>query len=727
MTEQQIEPTEQEVKQPTLKRRIPVPFFTPIPANTTVCLVSDMINFPFIVSNIQSHFADNCLSNLQVWAFVSSNSNPSTVAPPPDNKLLGFYSPTPYHIGNGEIVDTPVHVKPAENEKYLKVYFSNANNYAVNGYCIITIQTDNLIGLGVYPVTNGELTPFSSLEDYKEKIDKESHAMYDQILDFESGTPAWLNVEDVTSARVRGETYKDWVAESDNVSLMSNFFKADMTESAFTQQLKVWSHLAMEVQHKHNTAMVIGDIAGLGKVQFTKYVVEADKEIYRIAQTFGRINETVYDVAMLEKVKQIANTKFTPVLPDTSELINMAVKEKIEVDDFKNLMMRQGYSKHWSQLIWDAHFTAPDFETIKRAYNRGFIPKTDLDKYLKLVDLDPFYNDVAWKPLLDEIPPYQELVNQRVKEVITQPQFEKGLEGWGYRGDIAKNIWDAHFTPPTYDDFLTAMRRQETVTFELADGTKVSHKFGEDITKDKDMIHQLSVLADYDPRYQSFFDTRMYEDVTPRMARWALETGSIDNEQLREIVHRYGYYPKDEEWFSDMLIHFQERSWVVRYLTALATAYVNEAITSDELKKRVTAIPRNIEIAEWMIKISDVRKEILASKKGSAGIKLLSSGDLKKAYIFGKIDEMQLRTELQLLGYESKDVELLIEMLNTEKDMVDSGGKKKGLTTAELMDAFRYSFITESELSTELQLRGMLLHDVDTLIKTKKAKWGVAS
>ena len=50
-----------------------------------------------------------------------------------------------------------------------------------------------------------------------------------------------------------------------------------------------------------------------------------------------------------------------PNLPEPAELINMAVKEKITVPEFKNLMRRQGFDTHWSDLIWKVGYKKPKF------------------------------------------------------------------------------------------------------------------------------------------------------------------------------------------------------------------------------------------------------------------------------------------------------------------------------------------------------------------------------
>lgn len=713
------------VELPTIKRRIPVPFFIAVPANSNVGLSSDMVNFPFKVVKVEAHFTDDAQNNLQIWAFVSTNRNVTTTAPMPDNKLLGFFSPTPYLIGSGEVVAVDVDVTPAENEKFIKAYFANTNAYQVYGYCIITIESLAEIPEGIVIAPSGTDERTYTYEEWLGIMDKKGHAFVDQYREMISGTQAWLPINSIAVSRVQGETVDIWRAEANKLATMTSYFKPNMHIDDFLLALQAWFADSNELMKKYSMGNIAGEIAGLGTINFTRDLIKRDEETWQIPQEMGKINTITYDASINKFAEYSANWYFQAQIPDVNNLMNMVVKEKITLDYFKEQMRKQGFTNNWSQLIWDAHFIAPDYDSVKRAYWRGAITEGEIDDFMKRVDLDPYYNDKVWRPLLTEIPPYQELVNQRVKEVIPQGVFEEALGFWGFKGEWADRIWDAHFNPANFTDFLTAMRRQETVNIPVAEGAPETHTFGEDPNSDIETIKRLSILADYDPRYWDFFKTRMYNDPTPRLARWAFETGDVDPERIKEIVHRFGYYPQDEEWISDMFIHFQERPWVTRYLTALASAYIAEAITAEELKTRVKAIPRNEAIADWMVKIADVRKEIM-SKGGKAETgKLLSITDLKKAYSLDKINEDTFRTELQLRGYEEKDIITLLEIMNFEKEAEDRGGVKRGLTIAEYINAWRYGELSESQLRTELQLKGLTLTEIDLLINTKKKQWGM--
>ena len=238
------------------------------------------------------------------------------------------------------------------------------------------------------------------------------------------------------------------------------------------------------------------------------------------------------------------------------------------------------------------------------------------------------------------------------------------------------------------------------------------------------ILKELAVLADYDPRYWSFFRQRMINDPTPRMARWGYEAGVLSKAQLHDIVKRFGYTDKDAVWMTDMLAEFQERPYITRYLTALEAAYLKGVITAEELTASVTAIDRRPEIADWIIKTVDVRKKIADARPKAEKTRLLTVTDLKKAYIYGKLPETEFRTRLQLLGYDLLDIQLVIDIIEIEREKAESGGNKAALSVAEMLNAFKYRRIEEPELLTNLMQRGLNLYEAQLLIDTNKAKWG---
>lgn len=714
---------------PTLKKRIPVPFFLNLAAypgaGSFAGLSSDAISFAYKVVKVQAHFRDDAANNLQVWCYVSRSRQVGT-APPPDNKILGFYSPTPYLIGEGEIVAVDCDVVPDPEEKYLKVYFCNFNAYAMSGYCVITIETLE----GITPEQEASLYGIAderkyTLEDFKKIYENQTHALHDQVLDFLSGTPGWVEKDRLYELRGAGQTQSGQKTDAAGIATMTNYFKPKMELDEFYEALHKWFGDASNLMSGYSTYNILGIISGLGRVNFASDLIQRDEATWGITDEMAEINKINFDASMNEYARQHANFYFQAKIPAVADIINMRVKEKITWDEYVWSLKKNGLSDFWAEKIWDAHFYAPDFATVLRAYHRGFIAEAELPDMMKRVDLDPFYNDKVWMALKEEIPPYMDLINMRVKEVITQETFEKGIQAWGYYTPWAQRLWDAHFTPASFSDFLTAMRRKLNVTIPVAEGEPKAYTFGENEANDIETVKDLSVLADYDPRYWDFFKTRIYNDPSYRMIMWGFEAGAIKFEDVPDLVHRLGLNPKDENWYGKFLTTFQERPWVNRYLTTLMAAYVSGAIDDAQLEYNIITIPRNKAIAGWIKKIAYTRKLMAAKGKGGEEQQLLTVGELKKGYVYGLINEDDFRTRLLGRGLTLLDVDLLISIMAKEHEIEEVGGKKEGLTVAELFDAYRYAEINEDQLRTELMTKGLNLDQVNILINTKKKKWEI--
>ncbi len=714
-----------ETDQPTLKRRIPVPFFLNLAAGQFRALSSDRITFPYRIVKVQAHFRDDAANNLQVWAFVSRSNNVSGTAPPPDNKILGFYSPTPYLIGEGEIVSVDCDVVPDPAEQFLKVYFCNFNAYAMSGYCIITIETlsgvDQVINIQTSAGDERKYTAAEWLALGQEK----AKAILLLNTDIVAGTSEKY-VDEVVELKAKNQETS--VALYTEYMRTSNFLTAippEIPKEDILKTVQVWASNFKDLSFKAFNDLFLQRLVtgALGGEAID--VVNWLEDTFGLQESIRKLYSLGIETAIMPIVEQYWDAAYTPDIPAVQDLINMVIKEKITLDDFKFNMKKKGINSNWSQKIWDAHFYAPDFQTVKQAIWRESIKHDEIPDMLKRVDLDPFYNDKVWYTLLYEVPPYQDLINMRVKEVINQETFSKSIQSHGFYDPWATRLWDAHFTPADFTDFLTAMRRKKTVAIPVAEGPATQHTFGLDPAKDIEAVKALSVLADYDPRYWDFFETRMYNDPSYRMVMWGYEAGAIDPVEVPDLVHRLGLNPKDEAWYTKFIMSFQERAWITRYLTALQSAYISDAITEEELKIRVRAIPRNEKVADWMVKIADVRKEIIATKGTAETAKLVTVSELKDAYTLGLLNEDNLRTELMGRGFTLLDVDLLINLINKKFEIEEAGGKKEGLTVAELFDAFRYSEISEDTLRTELMTKGLNLEQANILISTKKKKWEI--
>jgi len=441
----------------------------------------------------------------------------------------------------------------------------------------------------------------------------------------------------------------------------------------------------------------------LGQIEFMKDLEPMVLSKLGYSEIIAQANMIPVQKAVIDPAMQEWASRHPHAIPGAADLINMVVKEKISLDEFKGAMLKLGFKTQWSQLIWDAHFTPPDWSQLLNAYWRGAISREQLEKLKILVDLDPIYN-VVWDAMIEQIPPISELINQRVKEVIDQATFYKYMGYYGISTEWADRIWDAHFIPPSLGDLLLAWRRRVI---------------------SEDQLDELMILVDLDPRFKAIFDTRKYIDPSLTLARFMFETGAINIDRLHELVLREGYTPEDAEAVTVALTRFQERRFRTSYLLAMATGVTYAAYTEAELTKAVTDAGYTEAVAGWMLKLGEAKRATALARKKAPGPKLLSLGDLKRAYLQDKITEDSLRLDLQARQFEVQDIDILVALLNDEKVTDAAGGKKIALSQSELLNAWRYGHMTEDQVRIELALRGLDQGEIDILIATKKTQWSL--
>lgn len=315
-----------------------------------------------------------------------------------------------------------------------------------------------------------------------------------------------------------------------------------------------------------------------------------------------------------------------------------------------------------------------------------------------LIPAEMHYNEV-YTP---EIPSYQDLINQVVKEVISLDEFKAKMKLLGYNETWSQRIWDAHFIAPSLNDILTAWRRGLI---------------------DEGEVDRLMILVDLDPRFKNIFDTRKYVDPPLSVTRFMYEEGVITPGQVREYVALQGYRPEHVDNITKYITEFQERLWRRRYLTTLSSGYIKGVYASGDLQKAVVDAGYSEGVASWIVANADARKKIDAAKVVEEKPKLLGIGDMKVAYLRNLVDAAKLRVDLGVRGYSYDDVELLIKVLDEQKVVTSAGGRKVALSEGELIKAWQFSKITEPRLRIELTTRGLSMEEIDILEATKLAEW----
>ncbi|TKJ36875.1 hypothetical protein CEE36_11350 [candidate division TA06 bacterium B3_TA06] len=580
--------------------------------------------------------------------------------------------------------------------EYIGELTESVVNFVSPFFAPIGEVANNIVGLPAAAVNAIKEAAGDILERQRNRGSAIAVSTVEEIL---AGTPQWM--VDLQKGIEGLET--GILAEYTKAVDVETYEESPLSGEAAVEALETMRGSLIAAAIANFTIHALIEAGSLGQFEFMRDLDSMVASKYGLNALIERATMLPIEKAMLIPAEQEWFSRHPNMIPTYSDLINMVVKEVIDLDRFKAEMLKLGFRHEWSQFIWDAHFRPPAWEQLVTAYHRGAISEDELMTLKVLVDLDPRY-DVVWDNLIEQIPAYSELVNQLVKEVIDRDEFLKYMKWYGFDEKWATRIWDAHFLPPALGDIITAWRRGII---------------------DEKRVDDLMILVDLDPRFKEIFDTRKHIDPTITLARYMFETGAIDEDRVKEIVARQGYLPEDIDPITEFIVRFQERRFRTYYLRALATGAVYGAYTGEEVIEEVTAVGYRKEVGEWMLKTAEARKKTTEARRKAPAPKLLGLGDLKKSYARDLFDEDVFRRELLVRNYEVGDVDLLIGLMNLDKVTTEAGGRKIALSQTELLNAWRYEEVNEDYVRTELILRGLTEDEVNILLNTKRKQWGV--
>jgi hypothetical protein len=438
-----------------------------------------------------------------------------------------------------------------------------------------------------------------------------SDLMSNRILDTLKGTPISVKNAGAQAALSFGNSQSRYISIANPENYISTGKSPFENISAIGQQVADAQGLLRDMDL---TNFALG-LASLGQIRTVSDEIQMLESMYGAQNIVRKWNETRMQKAVYTPLEQYFNSIWQTEIPNTQDLINMVVKEKMSLDDFKRYMLMQGFNPTWSQLIWDAHFKAPDLDDILTAWRRGLITEERVDELFVLIDLDPAFKDI--------------------------------------------------------------------------------------------------------------FNTRKYQDPPLMQIRLMFETGAIDAAKVPEYIRRLGYAPEFEAAIVEFVLHFQERRYKTRYITQLMTALAQGKTSEDETRAAVADVGFTKETADIIVKTSLLRRLTYAKASETTTEKALTLSELKKAYVEDIITETELRAAMMQRGYILTDINIVVNLLNKDKVVETEGRRVVVLTVAEMVNAWRYSVITEDTLRTNLLGRGLDLNEIDILIKTKKASWGI--
>jgi len=361
-----------------------------------------------------------------------------------------------------------------------------------------------------------------------------------------------------------------------------------------------------------------------------------------------------------------AEIKSWQIIPGVSDLITFVVREVISPEDFYGWAAKQGLSEYWAKNYWEAHWRLPSFENLREAWWRGIITEEEFRKYVVWHDYKPEPRPGISKSDLDimnelsyELPGKLDLRWMWRWGKISEDEFRRLLAKTGIHPDYLDAVADAYMA----NELLDERNRFATTLETLYSAGKISEEeFRRKMAEIGFSPREIDLRAD---RAQYIIKGRKAEEE-------AVQTGRETADEKRRLA------------------------------TILEKLAYSDVISLDDFRSRLKELGYTEDEISLRIDIVNAQKQYLSSKVKAPEPKRLSLTDLRYAWEYGLIDDLELRKGAELEGYTPEDVELAVrvEQIKALRTEIES-------VVREAMYDYRDGWLTRREFIDLMQYLGL--------------------
>lgn len=417
-----------------------------------------------------------------------------------------------------------------------------------------------------------------------------------------------------------------------------------------------------------------------------------------VASVFGM----VISAFMGRKIQYAVNRRELPARLGPGDLI-LAVRQGVLTSaDALSQLADQGYKAEYLQAFTVMLRSMPNTAEIATAMFRGTITETDaLDRLHKLG-----YNDAdttMLKALFPVLPGVNDLISMAVKEAFTPeiaekfgqyqdfpPRFAEEAAKQGLSTEWARAYWAAHWSLPSPSQGYEMLHRG-LIT-------------GEDL---KLLLRALDVM----PYWREPLIGISYNPYTRVDTRRMYDAKIIDRAGVKRSYLDQGY---DDVHAENLTIWTtKERAADEREYTRadILNGMIYGLMTEAEVKTRLLALDYAPQQVDFIIAL----KLAQSAGRGKTPERALQKADLYAGYIQGLLTRGELAANLASLGYDAKEVDLLLTLADTQKDKPKVEANK-AIAKSEILTAYRDRLVDRAKAMGMLSDVGYEVAEVDFLI-----------
>jgi len=376
-----------------------------------------------------------------------------------------------------------------------------------------------------------------------------------------------------------------------------------------------------------------------------------------------------------------------------------------------------GYDEYQTDLILEAHRVLPSAEELIYCFKKwGYTDETIKD-FLKWLGY------VGWSQMIKlesyyRIPSIQDIIRFMVREAFNPYAIEKYrmmdefpeeavkfAEIQGLTRDWVEKYWIAHWELPSPTQVFDMYHRIDKEPSE--DSEPITSPFrGETRYRkiSKEVINDYLKFADYLHYWRDKL-LRISNNVLTRVdVRRMYELGIFNEDDVFFSYIEAGYSERDAEALTEFTILQTISEEINKVRNELIEAYVDGAISIEELREYLKGLSINeraievlIAYAEWK-KSNELRKKIIKA--------------IRERFLDGDIDEVGVTEELAKWDFRVEEIRRYLDLWGEEKR-----AKRRYLTKGEILKAYKKGIFDRKEAKRKLIQYGYTEEDAEVLLK----------
>lgn len=394
--------------------------------------------------------------------------------------------------------------------------------------------------------------------------------------------------------------------------------------------------------------------------------------------------------------------------PDANSLISFRVKDLISDAPWKGFMQSRGFDPTWSDMFLQDHFRYPDANTAMDLFRKE---KINTDQFRIALKRNGLPNEfiAAIEATKIVTPPIQDLIRFAVREAYGDhsgekqyPEFEKLAGLMGLSPERASWYWYAHWDRIPLNRAYSNLHRGLWT---------------------KEQFMAMLRIQDVHPDDRESIFAVAFNPPSIRELGYGFDVGSYTIADIIAARRASGLNQTDAEKAANALVEYRTNAIRNGVRTELMHLFARGKITEDQLKTELRGVrTTDVAIALWVQRGKLEGQRLNQTQLESEG-KIVSSSEAIKAFKNGLIPEADLRSRLTALEWTPERIDLAVR--EAKYEMAPTGEivkpkEFKALSESTIRTAREIGQFSDSQALERLTALGYEAKDASLIVDVQR-------